>query len=51
MKAQALLNFPMPWLTCIALVLFFSVFVGMLLWVLKPGNKAMYAELEKLPID
>jgi cbb3-type cytochrome oxidase subunit 3 len=48
MKADVLAHFPFPWLTCLALLLFFLVFLGVLAWVFRPARKRVYMEMERL---
>jgi cbb3-type cytochrome oxidase subunit 3 len=35
----------------IALVLFLSLFIGMLLWVFRPGSRSQYKERARMPLD
>lgn len=34
-----------------ALVLFLGLFVGMLLWVFRPGSRGQYQERAQMPLD
>ena len=51
MKKIALENFPFTSLTAAALLLFFVVFVGVVLWVYRPGSRRTYNHIEKFPLD
>ena len=51
MNAQALSHFPMIWMTCIALVIFFTVFVAMFARVFMKSNTALYQRMERLPLS
>ena len=51
MNAQALAHFPMPWLTCIALMLFFTVFVVIFVRAYLPSNAALHRRMESLPLS
>jgi len=35
----------------IALVLFISLFAGMMLWVFRPGSRKQYQERARMPLD
>lgn len=50
MKSQVLSHFPMPWLTCVALLIFVSVFALILLRVFRRSNAALYRQLECMPL-
>lgn len=51
MKAEVLSHFPMIWLSCLALLLFFSTFAGILFWVSQPKIKSIYNSAAKIPMD
>ncbi len=51
MKAEILSQFPMPWLTCIALLIFFSVFCAMFVRTFLKSNKDTYKKLQSLPLS
>lgn len=51
MISRTLANFDMPWLTCIGLLLFLSVFIGALLWVYRRGGNDFYENMQALPFD
>ncbi len=50
MKSEVLKNFPLPWLTVVGLLLFASVFVGILIWTRRPGSTALYRRMASLPL-
>lgn len=51
MKAEVLSHFHMPWLSCIALILFMSVFIGAAIWIHRRGSKEIYRRMGELPFD
>lgn len=51
MKILALSHFPMTWLTCAALLLFFGAFVGAFAQVFSKGNIEHFRRAERLPIS
>lgn len=51
MNKAALAQFPMTWLTCVALVLFFGVFVAAIIRVLKKSNREHFRYMESLPLE
>lgn len=51
MNAQVLSHFPMPWLTCIALLLFFSVFMAAFARTFAKSNSELYRRIERLPLS
>ena len=51
MKTLVLANFHLLPLTCVALVLFFTVFTGMLVWVFRKSSKELYAGIAALPLN
>jgi cbb3-type cytochrome oxidase subunit 3 len=46
-EAQAV----MPWSTCMALVMFFGFFVGMLVWVSLRRNRTVYETVSRFPLQ
>lgn len=50
MNAQVLSHFPMPWLTCIALLLFVTVFAAIVFRTMRPANTALFHKMENLPL-
>ncbi len=50
MKAETLAHFPMTWLTCVALVIFFVVFATMVMRAFKKSNVELYRRMERLPL-
>lgn len=51
MKSQVLANWNMPWLSSIALILFFTVFTVMLIMIFRKGSKQLYVQTSSLPLD
>jgi cbb3-type cytochrome oxidase subunit 3 len=51
MKAEVLSHFQFINLTCFALVLFFTLFVGALIWVFRKGSDAQYTHSAHLPFE
>lgn len=51
MKSLALKDFPFTELTAAALLLFFIVFVGVVLWAHRPGSREIYQHIDKLPLE
>ena len=51
MIQKALLSFKWTGLTCVGLIVFMSVFMGVLLWVFRKGGSSFYSELESLPFQ
>lgn len=51
MMREVLSNFHLPWLSCLALLIFFSLFISMLLWVFRKDGKAVYQYIENLPLE
>jgi cbb3-type cytochrome oxidase subunit 3 len=47
----ALQDFPYLGLTIAALILFFVIFIGVLIWVFRPGSKRTYKQIENLPLE
>lgn len=51
MIQRVLLHYRLPALTCIGLLLFMSVFIGVLAWVFRKGSQEVYAGLEQFPLQ
>lgn len=51
MRAEVASQFPYIWLTCLALLLFFCVFVGVLLHTQRIKMKNLFAKVERLPLE
>lgn len=51
MMSRTLSQFHLPWLTCIGLALFFTVFLGALLWVYRRGSAQVYESASRIPLD
>lgn len=51
MNAQVLSHFPMPWLTCIALVLFLSVFISAVVRTFARSKGELYGRIGALPLS
>jgi len=51
MKQEVLSFFNLPSLTVIGLVLFFTLFSGMLWWVLQKTREPLYDHLANLPLQ
>lgn len=51
MKQKALLFFTDIDLTLVGLMLFFSVFVGSILWVYRKNSGQTYSYIEQLPLN
>lgn len=51
MKSQVLANWDMPWLSSLALILFFTVFAVMLIMIFRKGSKQLYVQASALPLD
>ena len=50
MKTDLLVQFPMPWLPTVALVLFIFGFIGVLVQAFWPANKAQFQDIEQIPL-
>jgi cbb3-type cytochrome oxidase subunit 3 len=50
MKQEALSQFPMMWLVSLAMLIFLTFFVGMLIWVSRRQNKPLFANAANLPL-
>lgn len=51
MKAQVLAHFPMTWMTCIALVIFFTSFVSIFVRAYAKSNSDLYKKMGHLPLS
>lgn len=51
MIREVLSNFPWPFLTCIALLIFFSLFCAIVLWTRRKKGKIHYSYMESLPLQ
>ena len=51
MMREVLSHFHLPWLSCVALIIFLSIFVSMLLWVFRKDGKVVYQYIEKIPLE
>lgn len=51
MKQLVLTQFDMPILTIIALLIFVSIFVGMLCWVFRKKSKGLYETMGNIVFD
>ena len=51
MKGEVLAHFQFTGLTCMALVLFFILFVGAIAWVYRSGSTHYYDRAEQLPLS
>ena len=49
--AQAVIHFPMKWMTTIALMIFFTFFMSMLVMVLRKSRQSLFQKLEMLPLQ
>lgn len=50
MKTQVLAHFPMTWMTSLALLIFFCVFVSVVYRVFSKSNREIYKKMKYLPI-
>jgi hypothetical protein len=51
MKSEALTVFPHVKLTGVAMLLFLTSFIGIMIKTYFPSKKGVYLEIEKLPLD
>lgn len=51
MKQELLSYFPWPWLPSLALLIFFTVFVGLIIRVSLKSQRVMFTEAERLPLQ
>lgn len=50
MKSEVLAYYNMPDLSVLGLIIFLTVFVGMLVWVFHPWRRPIYEHLSVLPL-
>ena len=50
MLSEVLSKFPMIWLTCVGLLIFLAVFLGVLAWVYRRGSDEEYARAALFPL-
>jgi hypothetical protein len=50
MLSQIASQFPMIWLSCIALLMFFGLYLGILAWVHRKGSTEIYGRLALAPL-
>ncbi len=51
MLSQVASKFPMIWLTCLGLLLFFGVFLGVLFWIFRRGSTEHYQQMAAVPFQ
>jgi hypothetical protein len=51
LAVEVLSHFHLPVLSCLGLLLFFGVFVGMLFWIFRKGSDEFYQALSDLPVE
>jgi hypothetical protein len=51
MIPRVLASFPLPWLTCLGLAIFFVFFLAMLVWVFRRGSGSFYSTLALQPLE
>jgi len=51
MKQQFLINFPYMDLVVVGQLLFFTIFLGALVWVFRSGSREFYEKLAALPLE
>ena len=51
MKSQVMSQFNIPWLPVTALILFSTLFIGVVWWVTKKSNKERYDEAAQIPLS
>ncbi len=47
---EVLANNPYRWLSCIALIIFFSFFTALIVHLFRRSNRAHYSRMEHLPL-
>lgn len=50
MKSLILSQFPMIYLTCAGLLIFFGFFIGVLAWVFRKGGREVYDRIAPMPL-
>lgn len=51
MLSQIASQFPMIWLSCMALLMFFGLYLGILAWVHRKGSSEIYGRLAMAPLS
>lgn len=51
MKQAVLSHFDTPWIPLTALVIFVVCFAAYALWAYRPGNKSMFEEISRIPLN
>ena len=51
MKRQVFENFDLTILPSIGMILFLSVFLGMVIWVFRRNSKQIYNEMSQIPLE
>jgi cbb3-type cytochrome oxidase subunit 3 len=51
MKSAVLSNWNIPWLPSLALILFFSIFMIMLVMIFKKGTEERYGIASQMPLN
>lgn len=51
MKQQALVHFPWPWLSALALLIFFCFFVALIWRITRQSVQPMYSSAANLPLE
>ncbi len=51
MKRQVFENFDLTILPSIGMILFLSVFLGMVIWVFRKNSKQIYSEMSQIPLE
>ena len=49
MLSEIASRFPMIWLSCVALVMFFGLFMAILAWVNRKGSNEVYGHMAMAP--
>ncbi len=51
MKKQVFESFDLTILPSIGMVLFLTVFIGMIIWVFRKNSKEIYQEMSQIPLE
>jgi cbb3-type cytochrome oxidase subunit 3 len=55
MKTQALIeavqHYDLSWMIFLSMMIFLSIFVGVLFWVFRKSSKSFYQKLSLIPLD
>ena len=51
MIQRVLTNYHLPLLTCVGLVIFLTVFFGVIVWVFRKGSSRFYSGMERIPLE